>query len=151
MAAARAGDNGLQILKAPLVVARLAGGVLHQVTGEVLELAVGRAREAEGFQELEQVRRLPGMIRAVARTLKAAWNTDIQLIDAAADQPRLRDLALIESRVRSNPPAVARLPSSLRDEALAHGHLGSCRRTASGSDRGVYALTRIRTQGRTCE
>ncbi|MBI5113385.1 MAG: PD-(D/E)XK nuclease family protein [Rhodovulum sp.] len=118
-AAAHAGDNGLQIRTVPQLAARLAGGFLHQVTGEELEFAVARALDAGGFEDIETVRHLPGMTRAVARTLRAAWNADFRLADARDGQARMRDLALLEDRVRDFLPAGARLPAALRDEARA--------------------------------
>jgi hypothetical protein len=116
-AAARAGENGLQIMTVTQLAARLAGGFLHQVTAEELEFAVARALDAGGFEEIETVRHLPGMTRAVARTLKAAWNADIRLAHAPNGQARIRDLALLEDRVRDFLSGGARLPIALRDEA----------------------------------
>jgi hypothetical protein len=118
-AAARAGENGLQIMTVTQLAARLAGGFLHQVTGEELEFAVARALEAGGFEDIETVRHFPGMIRAVARTLRAAWNADFRLANAPDDHARMRDLGLIENRVRDFLPGGARLPAALRDEARA--------------------------------
>ena len=116
-AAARDGENGLQIMTVTQLAARLAGGFLHQVTGEELEFAVARALDAGGFEDIETVRHLPGMTRAVARTLRAAWNADFRLADAPDGQARIRDLALLENRVRDFLPGGARLPTALRDEA----------------------------------
>jgi hypothetical protein len=116
-AAARDGENGLQIMTATQLAASLAGGFLHQVTGEELEFLVARALEAGGFEEIETVRRLPGMTRAVARTLRAAWNADTRLADAPDSQARIRDLALLENHVRDFLSDGARLPTVLRDEA----------------------------------
>lgn len=118
-AAARVAENGLQIMTITQLAARLAGGFLHQVTGEELEFAVACALDAGGFADIEAVRHLPGMTRAVARTLKAAWNADFRLADTAGGQGRLRDLALVEERVRGLLPCGARLPADLRDEARA--------------------------------
>lgn len=118
-AAARDGENGLQIMTLTQLAARLAGGFLHQVTGEELEFAIARALDAGGFEDIETVRHLPGMTRAVARTLRAVWNTDFRLADALDAQARIRDLALLEDRVRDFLPDGARLPTALRDEALA--------------------------------
>jgi len=118
-AAARAGENGLQIMTVTQLAARLAGGFLHQVTGEELEFAVARALDAGGFEDIETVRHFPGMIRAVARTLRAAWNADFRLANAPDDHARMRDLARIENRVRDFLPGGARLPAALRDEARA--------------------------------
>jgi PD-(D/E)XK nuclease superfamily protein len=118
-AAARDGENGLQIMTVTQLAARLAGGFLHQVIGEELEFAVARALDAGGFEDIETVRHLPGMTRAVARTLRAAWNADFRLADAPDGQARIRDLALLEDRVRDFLPGGARLPTALRDEARA--------------------------------
>lgn len=120
-AAARACDNGLQIVSVAGLAGRLAGGFLHAVTNEELEFAAARALDAGGFEDIERVRHLPGMTRAVARTLRRAWNADFSLA-ADAGVARLRDLALIEARVRDLIPPGARLPAALREEARAHGH-----------------------------
>ena len=124
-AAARGGENGLQIMTVTQLAARLAGGFLHQVAGEELEFAVARALDAGGFEDIESVRHLPGMTRAVARTLRATWNADFRLADALQDQARMRDLALLEDRVRHFLPGGARLPAALRDEARANA-MGFC-------------------------
>ena len=118
-AAARDGENGLQIMTATQLAARLAGGFLHQVTGEELEFVVARALDAGGFEDIEAVRHLPGMTRAVARTLRAAWNADTRLAHALDGNARIRDLALLENRVRGSLAGGARLPTDLRDEARA--------------------------------
>jgi hypothetical protein len=59
------------------------------------------------------------MTRAVARTLRAAWNADIRLANAPTRQARIRDLALLEDRVRGFLSGGGRLPIALRDEARA--------------------------------
>lgn len=117
--AARDGENGLQIMTVTQLAARLAGGFLHPVTNEDLEFAVARALDMGGFEDIETVRHLPGMTRAVSRTLRAAWNANIRLAHAFAGQSRIRDLALLEGRVRGNLSDAARLPIALRDEARA--------------------------------
>jgi len=117
--AARDGENGLQIMTATQLAARLAGGFLHQVTAEELEFVVARALDAGGFEDIEAVRHLPGMTRAVARTLRAAWNADTRLTHAPDGNARIRDLALLENRVRGFLAGGARLPTDLRDEACA--------------------------------
>src|SRR5579859_634653 len=96
--AARDGENGLQIMTATQLAARLAGGFLHQVTAEELEFVVARALDAGGFEDIEAVRHLPGMTRAVARTLRAAWNADTRLTHAPDGNARIRDLALLDRK-----------------------------------------------------
>ena len=69
-AAANAGDIGLQILSFPQLAARLAGGFVRPVTAEILEPAIQAALNEKDFKEIERVRQLPGMTRAMARTLQ---------------------------------------------------------------------------------
>src|SRR5262245_53215872 len=79
LAAARAGDNGLQILTWPQLAARLVGGFAHLVQAEHLEPAIQAAIATKGFAELDRVSELPGITRAVARSLQKVWNADIDL------------------------------------------------------------------------
>src|ERR1700737_2410694 len=69
LAAARAGQSGLQILSLPQLATRLAGGFAHAITAEVLEPAIQLALREGDFSELDRVRELPGITRAVARSL----------------------------------------------------------------------------------
>jgi hypothetical protein len=118
-AAACAGEIGLQILSLPQLAARLVGGFAQPITPEILEPAIQGALAEGGFQELQGVFELPGITRAIARTLHKVWNADIDL-DAAARRgmPRLRDLAAIENRVRARLPAGTLLPHDLCAAAL---------------------------------
>jgi hypothetical protein len=124
LAAARANDSGLQIFNLPQVAARLAGGFLYPVTPELLEPVIRLAVEQGGFAELDSVRELPGITRAVARTLRHAWNADIDLSDMTKRDgaARLCDLAIIEQRVRSQIPSSVMLPRDIRDVALEKAH-----------------------------
>lgn len=124
-AAARARDNGLQVMTVSQVAGRLAGGFLHEITSEDLDPAIARALALGGFRELEPVRHLPGMVRAVSRTLKAAWNSDYPLAEITEDKPRLHDLALIENRVCEFIPPGALLPAALRNEAIARSRFAA--------------------------
>ena len=71
MEAARAGESGLQHNLRQLA-ARLAGGFLYPVPPALLEPAIEVALDEAGFAEFDAVRALPGMTRAVARTLRHA-------------------------------------------------------------------------------
>ncbi len=124
LAAARANDSGLQILNLPQVAARLAGGFLYPVTPDLLEPAIKLAIEQGGLAELDSVRELPGITRAVARTLRHAWNADIDLREIARRDKaaRLSDLAIIEQRVRDQIPSSVMLPRDIRDAALENAH-----------------------------
>jgi len=126
-AAARAGENGLQIMTVPQLAARLAGGFWHNATVEDVERAVRGALDAGGFEDIESVRHLPGMTRAIAWTLRKAWHADLRLADRAraAGGARVRDLALIEERVKKQLPAGAFLPDALRDAACARAHVAA--------------------------
>jgi hypothetical protein len=121
VAAARADECGLQILSLPQLAARLVGGFAQAITPEILEPAIQTALSEKGFKEIEQVCELPGITRAVARTLQKAWNADIDLAAVAKNSgmPRLFDLAVIEQRVRSQLPTATLLPRDLRTACLA--------------------------------
>jgi hypothetical protein len=121
LAAARAGENGLQILTWPQLAARLVSGFVQPVQAEHLEPAIQAAIAAKGFMELDRVSELPGITRAVARSLQKVWNADIDLAATAKRDaaPRLLDLAVIEERVRAQLPPAALLPRHLRSAALA--------------------------------
>jgi PD-(D/E)XK nuclease superfamily len=116
-AAARANECGLQILSLPLLAARLAGGFIEPMTAEHLDPAVQRALDEGGFVELEPVRHLPGTGRAIARTLRKAWDADLDLRTKAATA-RIRELILIEERVRGHLPTAMLTTRDLRDAAL---------------------------------
>lgn len=117
--AARAHDIGLEILTLPLLAARLAGGFCSLADRELLAPAIAGALSGGGFKEIEEVRILPGMVRAVMQTLDRAWASDLDLDDLANTSSRLSDLALIQQRVRAALPAGAMLPQDARDAALA--------------------------------
>jgi hypothetical protein len=121
LAAVRAGENGLRILTWPQLAAHLVGGFVQPVQVEHLEPAVQAAIAAKGFKELDRVGELPGVTRAVTRSLQKVWNADIDLtaIAESGAAPRVLDLAVIEERVRAQLPAAALLPRDLRSAALA--------------------------------
>lgn len=117
--AARANECGLQILNLPQLAARLVGGFVTPVTVEQLDLAIQRALGEGGFVELESVRHLPGMTRAVSRGLRKVWNAGVRLDAGGTRAARIGDLALIEERVRSHLPKNVMLPHDLRNAAVA--------------------------------
>ncbi|MDT4738424.1 PD-(D/E)XK nuclease family protein [Bradyrhizobium sp. WYCCWR 12699] len=117
-AAARSRENGLQILTLPNLAARLAGGFRAPVPSEHLDRAIQQALAAGGFRDIEKVRHLPGMTRAVSRALRKVWDADVSVHRTDATNARLADLALMEDRVRRELPLATALPIDLRDEAL---------------------------------
>ncbi len=124
LAAARAGESGLQIINLPQVAARLAGGFFYPMPQELLEPAIQTALSEGRFTELDSVRELPGMTRAVARTLRRAWNADIDLGDRSRSTgvSRLADLWDIEQHVKRQLHPAAMLPRDIRAVALDHVH-----------------------------
>src|SRR4029077_12589894 len=114
IAAARANDCGPQILNLPQVAARLAGGFSTPVTAEQLEYAIKEAVDQGGFTQLERVRHLPGMTRAVLRTLRKIWDADFDLSAAGcAGHRRIAEMALIEDRLKSRLPLAMMTPRDL--------------------------------------
>ncbi|MDB5603428.1 MAG: nuclease family protein [Bradyrhizobium sp.] len=116
--AARANDVGLEILTLPLLAARLAGGFRRLADRETLADTVARALQDGGFAQLDDVRGLPGMVRAVLQTLDRAWAADIDLDNPAFPSARVADIAMLERRVRDALPHGAMLPRQLRDASL---------------------------------
>ena len=121
--AARTNECGLQILSLPQLAARLAGGFTTPVAKGHLDSAIQRALAEGMFAELEAVRNLPGVTRAVSRTLRKVWDADIDLrTKATATSVRVRELALIEERDRMHLPKSMLIPRDLRDAALSRIH-----------------------------
>jgi hypothetical protein len=116
--AAQANEVGLEVLTLPLLASRLAGGFSHLADRETLNTSVARALQDAGFAQLEDVRGLPGMVRAALQTLERAWTADIDLDARASNSPRIADIALLQRRVRDALPQGAMLPPQLRDAAL---------------------------------
>jgi hypothetical protein len=118
-AAARANECGLQIMTLPQLAARLAGGFTVPVSTDQLDLAIQRALDDGDFVELESVRTLPGMTRAVAGSLRKVWNADVELLETnGPGKLRIGELALIEGRVRNHLPKAMLIPRDLRDAAI---------------------------------
>ena len=116
LAAADQGSLGLQLTTLPLLAARLAGGFSRPAQSDEIESSLQSALKLGGFTEIEPLCTLPGMTRASARTLRKVWDADIA-IDARSE-PRLKDIALLEQRVRESLPPGAMVPRELRDHAL---------------------------------
>jgi hypothetical protein len=116
--AAQNGEVGLQILSLPMLASRLAGGFRHLAGPEDIEPAISGVLADGGFAELEPIRALPGMTRALARTLRKIWNADLDLDQLGSRCARLADLATIQSRIRTRLSRGALLPRDLCDAAL---------------------------------
>lgn len=116
--AARMNEIGLEVLTLPLIASRLAGGFTHLADRSALSTAIAAALDEGGFHDLEKVRHLPGMARAVLQTLDRVWAADLDLEQLAGSSRRVADLAVIQRRLQSMLPQGAMLPQDVRDAAL---------------------------------
>jgi hypothetical protein len=64
MEAARTSAHGLQILTVDGLAARLAGGFLQPIDAKAPQDAVARALNSIQLGEIEDMKKLPGMVRA---------------------------------------------------------------------------------------
>src|SRR5262245_31330112 len=69
VAAARAGESGLQILNLPQLAARLVGGFVRPIAQEILQPLIQTALAETDFKEIEPVSELPSAIPASVRPL----------------------------------------------------------------------------------
>lgn len=126
-AAARANEFGLQILTAPQLAARLAGGLKRPASRESIEAGIMAAlARPENFQELGPVHDKPGMTRALVRTLGNIWRAGFDLrAPPYGDRLRIRDLAYTEDVIRETlEPGEYLLPDL---ERLARAQLASAK------------------------
>jgi PD-(D/E)XK nuclease superfamily len=121
--AARAGHTGLEVTTLPQLAARLVGGFCRVADRAVLSPAIATALNQGGFAEIETVRSLPGMVRAALQTLNRVWAADLDIEALASRSARVRDLCLIQQRVRAALPVGVMLPRDVRDTAIAHSRL----------------------------
>jgi hypothetical protein len=112
--AARANQTGVEILTIQRVAERLAGGFLREAAGPLLYSAIDAALKLDGYADLQSVKHLPGMPRAVAATLTAAWNADLDLEGLGSGSARLADIALLQRRVRDALPSGVLITRELR-------------------------------------
>lgn len=119
LAVARAGAHGLQILSLPQAVARLAGGFLEPVRTDTLLPLIAEALTKLELPELGAIGDLPGTSRAIARTLRKAWASKLNLAELADSSDRARDLAQVERFVLEHLPPAMRTPAQLAEGALA--------------------------------
>ncbi len=125
VAAARSNELGLQILTLPQLAARLAGGLKRPASRESIEAGIIAALgNPERLKELAPVHEMPGMIRALDRTLRKVWRSGFDLRRAPyRDLPRVQDLAYIEDVVRETlEPGEHLLPDL---ERLARAQIGT--------------------------
>ena len=115
--AARAGAHGVHILMMGQLAARLAGGFLSPIDPDCLRDAIREALPETDLGELENIKTLPGMVRAAVSTLDKIWRADIDL--ASSSHPRLKALAALEEQVLRRLPPAMKKPRVLVDLARA--------------------------------
>jgi hypothetical protein len=113
--AARAGAHGVQVLTMGQMAARLAGGFLAAIDTGTLQDAVRDALPETHLGELENIKNLPGMVRAVVGTLEKVWQANIEL--SSKSHPRLEALAALEQNVLNRLPPYTKKPKTLVDLA----------------------------------
>jgi hypothetical protein len=115
--AARAGDNGVQILTMGQLAARLAGGLLRPIDPDDLKIAVRGSLAIVQLGELEPIKDLPGMVRAAVGTLDKVWSAAIDL--SRETHPRLQALRSLEEEVLRRLPPCMKPPQDLVELARA--------------------------------
>lgn len=116
-AAARREAFGLQLLTAPQLAGRLAGGLKRPASRQSIEAGIKAALSApEHLQDLGPVHDMPGMTRALVRTLRNIWLADFDLhAPPFADLARIQDLRYVEDTIRANlQPGEHLLPDLVR-------------------------------------
>jgi hypothetical protein len=119
ISAASQNETDVEILTLPQLAARLAGGFLRPAGATDLAPLVRAAIDAGGFADIEPVRALPGMTRAVLSSLDRMWAAAFDLASRAPEHARLRDLHLIETRVRESLRPGLLLTPDLQERAIA--------------------------------
>ena len=109
LAAARKRRHGLQIMTFEQLAARLAGGLARPVDDDAVREAIAAVLPDTVLGELDAIKALPGMVGAVADTLRKAWRAGLDLEARAGEHPRLRSIASLEHAVLDElPPAMMR-------------------------------------------
>lgn len=110
--AARASSHGIQVLTIDQLAARLAGGFIHPIEEDALHDAVKEALPAVKLGELEDIKLLPGMVRAAVETLQKVWRAGLDL-GTLAQNPRLQALRVLEQEVLRRLPTSTKRPTEL--------------------------------------
>jgi hypothetical protein len=114
-AAARGNELGLQIFTPPQLAARLAGGLVRHASRASVEVGIRTAlTQPDRFLEIAPICEVPGMPRALMRTLRNAWRSGYDLRSGPNSvAPRIRDLAFVEETIRQQLPPGELLLSDL--------------------------------------
>ena len=87
---------------------------------DICYLLVRKALAELTFAELQQLKEVPGAVKAICSTLAKTWDADLDLQALAAHNRRLSDLARIETYVRGHLPCRTMLPRDLVSAAIAN-------------------------------
>jgi hypothetical protein len=118
-AAARGSEVGLQILTSSQLAARLAGGLLRPASRASIEEGIRAAlRQSGRLLDIAPISDLPGVARALRRTLRNVWRSsyDLRSGPGFATQ-RVRDLAFVEEVIREHLQPGELLMPDLRQRA----------------------------------
>ena len=111
--AARKRRHGLQVMTFEQLAARLAGGLTQPVDDDALREAIAAVLPETALGELDAIKALPGMVGAVADTLRKAWRAGLDLEARAGEHPRLRSIASLEHAVLDELPPSMMRPADL--------------------------------------
>src|SRR5208282_2460879 len=117
---------GLRILTPAQLAGRLAGGFLEAASWDTCHSLVRDALTNLRFAELEQLREMPGAVKAISASLMKVWDADLDLQTLAARSPRINDLAQIEAYVRDHLPCGMMLQRDLVAAAIANLKNAGC-------------------------
>ncbi len=117
---------GLQVLTPAQLAGRLAGGFLEAAPRDTCHVLVRDALTDLKFAELEQLREMPGAVKAICTTLTKVWDADLDLQALSARAPRISDLARIEAYVRDHLPGGMMLQRELVSAAIANLKNAGC-------------------------
>ena len=116
--AARRRCHGRQIITFEQLAVRLAGGLAQSVEEDPLLEAIRTVLPKTKLGELDGIKELPGVVNAVARTLRKAWRGGIDLHARAPWHRRLGSMATLEAAVLRELPAAMKRPADLAAAAL---------------------------------
>ena len=111
--AARKRRHGLQVMTFEQLAARLAGGLARPVDDDTLRVAIAAVLPETALGDLDAIKTLPGMVGAVADTLRKAWRAGLNLEGRAGEHPRLRSIASLEHAVLDELPPSMMRPADL--------------------------------------
>lgn len=138
--AAQQQAQGMRIVTVPQLTEVLAGGFSRIVSKNDLQELVSRALAELHFVGIERIKSLPGMVTAVCRSLKRAWDAGLDLQGWGQQcSGSVADLAAIETYINQHLPPGSGSPVNISGLAVTRasqaGHL-----TGDVEVRGIVGL-----------